>query len=162
MVKGARSYNAALERLCRYVREQEKRPSKVRNMVLAQVCQLAQPFTAEQLSKACEQDRISVGTVYNALTLFVDAGIVRAITRQRGKAATEYELITGSASRFLMICKKCGRTVELSDKAIARLIKERKYSNFNIQHFSLFVYGECKICRKRSIKNQLRSRSSIE
>lgn len=162
MIKGARSYNAALERLYRYVREQEKRPSKVRNMVLAQVCQLAQPFTAEQLSKACEQDRISVGTVYNALNLFIDAGIVRAITRQRGKAATEYELITGSASRFLMICKKCGRTVELSDKAIARLIKERKYSNFNIQHFSIFVYGECKICRRKAISIQMRSRSSIE
>ena len=162
MAKGARSYNAAQERLDRYVREQEKRPSRVRNMVLAQVCQLSQPFTAEQLIKACEQDLISVGTVYNALNLFVDAGIVRAITRQRGKAATEYELITGSASRFLMICKKCGRTVELSDKAIARLIKERKYSNFNIQHFSLFVYGECKICRKRNIDTQFRSRSSIE
>ena len=161
-MKGVRSYNSALERLNRYIREHDKRPSKVRIIVLGCVFELKQPFTAEQLLTACESERVSVGTVYNALDLFCDAGIVRAISRQRGKAATEYELITGSANKFQMICKKCGRTVDLSDKAISRLVKERKYSNFDMQHFSIFVYGECKICRKRTIKIQLRSRSSIE
>ena len=162
MAKGVRSYNSALERLNRYLRDHDKRPSKVRNIVLSCAFGLRQPFTAEQLLTACEAEHISVGTVYNSLEVFCEAGIVRAITRQRGKAATEYEIISGSASRFQMICKKCGRTVDISDKAISRLIKERKYSNFDVQHFSLFVYGECKICRKRSIKTQLRSRSSIE
>ena len=162
MAKSVRSYNRALERLHRYLLDHDKRPSKVRNIVLGCAFELRQPFTAEQLLTACQAERISVGTVYNSLELFCDAGIMRAITRQRGKAATEYEIVTGSANRFQMICKKCGRTVEISDKAITRLIRERKYSNFNMQHFSLFVYGECKICRKRTIKTQLRSRSSIE
>ena len=162
MAKGVRSYNNALERLNRYLRDHDKRPSKVRNIVLSCAFGLKPPFTAEQLLTACEAEHISVGTVYNSLEVFCEAGIVRAITRQRGKAATEYEIISGSASRFQMICKKCGRTVDISDKAISRLIKERKYSNFDMQHFSLFVYGECKICRKRNIDTQFRSRSSIE
>ena len=162
MAKGVRSYNNAQERLNRYLRDHDKRPSKVRNIVLSCAFGLKPPFTAEQLLTACEAEHISVGTVYNSLEVFCEAGIVRAITRQRGKAATEYEIISGSASRFQMICKKCGRTVDISDKAIARLIKERKYSNFDMQHFSLFVYGECKICRKRNIDTQFRSRSSIE
>ena len=162
MAKGVRSYNNALERLNRYLRDHDRRPSKVRNIVLSCAFGLRQPFTAEQLLTACEEEHISVGTVYNSLELFCEAGIVRATTRQRGKAATEYEIISGSASKFQMICKKCGRTVDISDKAISRLIKERKYSNFDMQHFSLFVYGECKICRKRNIDTQFRSRSSIE
>lgn len=66
MQKIARAYNLAQEKLARYLRENEKRPSKVRNMVLTQICQLPQPFTADQLLKACEADRISVGTIYNS------------------------------------------------------------------------------------------------
>ena len=161
-MKGTKSYKAAQDKLNAYVRENEMRPSRVRNMVLETMCQLAQPFTAEQLLKACEPEHISVGTVYNALNLFVDANIVRATKRQRGKMATEYELIAGSANCLQFVCKKCGRTVDFTDQPIARMIKQHKYNNFILQHYSLFVYGECKICRKRTIVKQYRSRSSIE
>lgn len=153
MQKIARAYNLAQEKLARYLRENEKRPSKVRNMVLMQICQLPQPFTADQLLKACEADRISVGTIYNSLETFVDANILVAFERQMGKNAAEYELITGSANRMQIICQKCGRVTNFTDKAITTLIQDRKYSNLNMQHFSLFVYGECKICRKKTLKN---------
>ena len=121
-------------------------------MVLEQVCLLPQPFTAEQLADACKAERISVGTVYNALNLFLLAQILYATNRQRGRAATEYELTVGSPTRMHIVCTRCGRVTEIHDKAIARLVQERKYSNFNMQHFSLYVYGECKICR-RQVKN---------
>lgn len=153
MQKIARAYNLAQEKLARYLRENEKRPSKVRNMVLTQICQLSQPFTADQLLKACEADRISVGTIYNSLETFVDANILVAFERQMGKNAAEYELITGSANRMQIICQKCGRVTNFTDKAITTLIQDRKYSNLNMQHFSLFVYGECKICRKKTLRN---------
>ena len=153
MQKIARAYNLAQEKLARYLRENEKRPSKVRNMVLTQICLLPQPFKAEQLLKACEADRISVGTIYNSLETFVDANILVAFERQMGKNAAEYELITGSANRMQIICQKCGRVSNFTDKAITTLIQDRKYSNLNMQHFSLFVYGECKICRKKTLKN---------
>lgn len=121
-------------------------------MVLEQACLLEQPFTAEQLRMACEQERISVGTIYNSLDLFIEAQITRAIKRQRGKASTEYEMITGAGNRMQIVCKKCGRVTDITDKAITRLVQERKYSNFTMPHFSLFVYGECKVCRKKNRK----------
>jgi len=151
-VIGIKAHNTAVKQLEAYVRENNMRPSKVRNMVLEQVCQLPQPFTAEQLVHACQSERISVGTVYNSLNLFILAQILRAHDRQRGRAATEYELIAGGPMRMQMMCTRCGRLTEIHDKAIERLVRERKYSNFNLQHFSLFIYGECKICR-RQIKN---------
>lgn len=163
MPKSVRTYSNAQEKLARYLHENEKRPSKVRKMVLEHVCQLPQPFTAHQLQEACKADMISIGTVYNALDLFIDAQIIHATNRQRGKAATEYELITGTANRMQIVCKKCGRTADFADPAITRMIKERKYSNFTIQNYSLIVYGECKVCRKKTIKRlTIRSRSSIE
>lgn len=95
-----------------------------------------------------------MGTIYNSLNTFVDAQILRATERQRGKAATEYELITGSSNRLQIVCKKCGRVTDITDKAITTLVQNRKYSNFNMQHFSLFIYGECRICRKKKIKTK--------
>ena len=118
-------------------------------MILEQVCALPQPFTADRLVKACAAQRISVGSVYNALNLFVTARILHASIRQRGRAATEYELMTDNTVRMQVVCRKCGRKTDFNDKAIARLVQERKYSNFNPQHFSLLVYGECKICRRK-------------
>ncbi|MBQ6748958.1 MAG: transcriptional repressor [Paludibacteraceae bacterium] len=156
-MKTDKTYKSALERLSGYIRANGMRPSAVRRMILEQVCALPQPFTAEQLAKACAEQRISVGSVYNALNLFVTARLLHASVRQRGRAATEYELMTDNTVRMQVICQKCGRTTDFNDKAIARLIQERKYSNFNLQHFSLFVYGECKVCRRRVAKATLNS-----
>ena len=83
MKAGIKSYKAAQDRMDKFVREHEMRPSRVRNMVLEQVCALPQPFTAEQLREACVAERISVGTVYNALNLFLDAHLLHAYTRPR-------------------------------------------------------------------------------
>lgn len=151
-------YITSLERLEQYVGAAQLRPSVVRNAVLEQVCLLPQPFTAKQLAEVCKEQRISVGTVYNSLNIFISAQILHAANRQRGKAATEYELTTTDQSRMQVMCVKCGRVSDIADKAIARLIKERKYSNFKISHFSLFVYGECKVCRNRKKLNNLKNK----
>lgn len=148
-MKVLKTYSGAQERLSAYIRTHAMRPSAVRNMVLEQVCLLHQPFTAEQLIRVCATERISVGTVYNSLNLFVKAQIIRGLQRQRGHIQTEYELINDGAKRMQFICSKCGRIVDFNDKAIARLIEERKYSNFNIRQYSLVVYGECKVCRSK-------------
>ena len=138
-----------MDRLAAYIRANGMRPSAVRKMILKQVCGLPQPFLAKQLEEACLAERISVGSVYNALDLFIKADILRATKRQRGKAATEYELALGSPVRMMVVCQRCGRRTEFNDKAIDRLVRERKYSNFNLQQYSLVVYGECKVCRKK-------------
>ena len=125
------------------------RPSPIRRSVLEEVCSLHQPFKAEQLIDACKQHRISIGTVYNSLDIFVKAGILRGAQRQRGHIATEYELIVNSANHMQFVCSKCGRTTDFKDKAITQLIGEHNYVNFTPRQFSLIVYGECKVCRKK-------------
>lgn len=155
MQKVRPTYKAAQEVLDAYVRTHDMRPSRVRNMVLEQVCLLKQPFTADQLAQACLAERITKGTVYNALKLFIEIDLLHATKRQCGLSATEYELTTANSNRLQIICVKCGRVADITDLAITRLVTERKYSNFNMQHFSLSVYGECKICRRKTIKRML-------
>lgn len=142
------TYEASDAKLRAYIHAKGLRPTKVRTMVLKQVCALPRPFTADQLVKACQPDRISVGTVYNSLNLFVEAGILRGLTRQRGQSATEYDLQTEKESVMQIICTKCGRVARMEDRAIINLVKMRRYSNFNMAHFALYVYGECKTCRR--------------
>lgn len=151
-MKGAKLYRAALLALSNYVKTHGMRPSSVRNMVLELICQLPQPFTAQQLVKACEPEHISVATVYNVLELLVDAQILHVSNRQRGKTNNEYELIVLPRPRMQVVCLKCGRVTDIQDKAIERLVEERKYTNFEMQRFSLFIYGECRTCRRRRKK----------
>ena len=148
MTSGSKTYEAALERLNAYIKAHNMRRSVVREMILEQVMALPQPFTAEQLVKACAAERISVGSVYNVLSVFIDAQLIHAIQRQRGQTATEYELTTVAQNCIQMICGKCRRATTIHDKAIEHLIATRKYSNFNPHHYTLFIYGECKHCRQ--------------
>ena len=152
-MKGAKTYEQLLEQLNEYILSHNMRPSKVRNMVLLAACQLPQPFTADDLAKKCTEERISVGTVYNVLNLLILAQILHAIQRQRGKAATEYELVRESSAHMQVVCPKCGRVSEFTEPSIIRLVHERRYSNFIAKYFTLVVYGECRVCRKKKRAN---------
>ena len=153
MIKTQKIYNTALEHMQNYLIAHNMRVTVERKMVLEQICLLKQPFTAQQLTEACLAQRLSRGTVYNNLELFLSAQILHAFTRQTGRIATEYELTNQPSPRLQFICTKCGRTVDMHDKAIERMIRERKYSNFELQTFSLTVYGQCKICRSSKRRN---------
>ncbi len=152
-MKGAKTYEQLQEQLNEYILSHNMRPSKVRNMVLRAACQLPQPFTADDLAKKCTEERISVGTVYNVLNLLILAQILHAIQRQRGKAATEYELVRESSAHMQVVCPKCGRVSEFTEPSIIRLVHERRYSNFIAKYFTLVVYGECRVCRKKQRAN---------
>ncbi len=148
-------YKAAQAQLNAYVQAHEMRRSQVRNMVLEQICRLPQPFTAAQLEEVCKAERISTGTVYNVLHVLIEASLVRPYDRGIGQTVTEYELVTEvSRSHMQIICRKCGRRTFIYDKALQRLVMERPYSNFNIQNYTLVVYGECKICRRLAVKRK--------
>lgn len=152
MKEGNEIYQAAQAQLEEYVIKHKMRHSQVRNMVLEQVCRLPQPFTAAQLEEACKAERISTGTVYNVLHLLIEASLVKIYDRGVGQTVTEYELITeASRSHMQVICRKCGRRTFFYDKAIQRMVTERQYSNFNMQNYTLVVYGECKICRRLAV-----------
>ena len=145
-------YQAAQTQLEAYVIKHKMRHSQVRNMVLEQVCQLPQPFTAAHLEEVCKAERISTGTVYNVLHLLIEASLVKIYDRGVGQTVTEYELITeASRSHMQVICRKCGRRTFFYDNAIQRMVTERQYSNFNLQNYTLVVYGECKICRRLAV-----------
>ena len=147
-------YQASLDALNAYLDAHEMRMTTVRQIVLNEICQLPQPFTAEQLEEVCRSERISKGTVYNTLKLLEDAHILHVLERQKGRTVNEYEITRAEANRMQVVCTRCGRVTEFHDKAIARLMLERRFPNFNVRHFTLLAYGECKTCSKLKKRNK--------
>lgn len=145
-------YESALEHLNAYIAEHNMRHTPEREMVLMEICEMPQPFTADKLTERCQKLRLSQGTVYNTLNLFVSARILHCFIRENGRAATEYELTTGSKSHIQIICNNCGRLAEVHDKAIEHIVASRKYSNFVPHLYTMRIYGQCKVCR--SLKNK--------
>lgn len=140
-------YEQALERLNEYIDSHQMRHTPEREIVLQLVFELPPFFTAKELEEKCKAEHLTRGTVYNSLELFVSAQILRGVHRLQGNHATEYEVIVEEQPHMWVICQKCGRVFDMKDKAVERIIMERKYTNFGVTHFSLVVYGQCKTCR---------------
>ena len=114
-------------------------------------CKL-QRFTIDELRASLNELAISRATVYNTLSLLEDAQLVRRLTKEYGVRAAQYELVRATDSVVQIICQRCGRVGIVKDPTIKRMLADKRWSNFEPDHFSLYVVGQCKVCRRRSNK----------
>jgi Fe2+ or Zn2+ uptake regulation protein len=142
-------YRSLYEQLCRYMDEHKMRHTAERFSILSAVCTL-QRFTVDDLRYALTGILISRATVYNTLELLEKAGIIRHIEKEYGVRAGQYELSYLKTSSVFIICQQCGRTREVKDTTITRVLEDKKLSNFVLERYSLYLYGRCKVCKKKS------------
>lgn len=131
-----------------YIESHHLNHTPERMMVLAAVCKL-QHFSMEQLQSELASQAISRATVYNTLILLEKAEIIQRLEKEFGVRATQYELVQATDSYVHVICQKCGRVSKLKDSTIQRMLADKRWTNFTPKHFSLYIYGQCKICRKK-------------
>ena len=135
-----------------FLNSKAKRCTHERLIILKHICSLGRNFTAEDLVKdICETQHISNATIYNTLSLFCDAHILRILPR-RQQQRSEYEITIAEANSLRFVCIRCGREVEFKSKAIDHLLRDSHFSNFDMENFSLAVYGHCKTCRRKRRK----------
>lgn len=144
-------YRLNKDRFDHYLVKHNKKHTIERETILQRACELPPPFTAEQLVNAVEKDHISQATVYNVLTLLRDAQIIH-LSGNGDQQQRMYEVIGTNNNHLQIICTKCGRVTDFKDVAITNVLHNKRFNNFNLQHFSLFAYGECKVCRKKKRK----------
>lgn len=135
-----------------YLDEHQLRHTPERFAILAAVCKL-QRFTIDELRASLENLTVSRATIYNTLSLFEDAKIVHRLSKEFGVRTAQYELVKSSDSSVRIICQCCGRVGIVKDPTINRMLADKRWSNFVPDHFSLYVFGNCKVCR-RSAKNK--------
>ena len=144
------TFGNAVERLRAYIDEHGMRRTREREVILEKVCGL-RCFSVEQLSNALTELTISRATVYNALRVFEQAGIFHRLDKEFGVRAGQYEVVQANASHIQIICQRCGRISEVRDTTINRMLADKRFTNFNPQRFSLYIYGTCKVCRRKPI-----------
>ena len=138
----------ARELFDQYIADKGLRHTPERYKVLEFACSLEPPFTAEQVVEMAKDIFISQATVYNTFVLLRDAKILHRLNRQYGQSRDQYEVMVNGNNHMQFICKRCGRVVTFKDKMIESSIRARRYNNFKLDHYTLYVYGYCKLCRK--------------
>ena len=147
-MKSLTSYNHALARLNTFIAEHKGKPSLEREKILQTICRIGTSVTPAEIIQIMKTENISRSTVYNTFKLFVLARILFPVGRA-DKAGVRYELCYDKPNHIQMICSNCGRKTEIRDTALQTQICNKKYTNFNFRHFTLYIYGECNVCRKR-------------
>lgn len=144
-------YEKAEEILTKYLSENKFRRSAERYEILKQVYANKNRFTAEELHQQVSKNfRVSPTTVYNNLDFFVRCNLV--IRHAFGTQATQYEKTIGSTAKHFLICTECGKVKEFSDKHFKAMVKVKKFQNFEMKNYTLYLSGRCKQCRKQKKK----------
>ncbi|GKX27526.1 transcriptional repressor [Vallitalea longa] len=94
-----------------------------------------------------KNDVIGMATIYRTIDILLDKGIV--IKHDFGDSAAKYELeIEKNKNHHHLICKKCGKVIEVSG-----LLKEDFYEKilrekgFQCTEYRLKIFGYCDKCR---------------
>ncbi len=141
-------YRKAYDQLCAYMDEHKLRYTPERFNILSSACKL-QRFTVDDLRNSLTELLISRATVYNTIELFEKAGIVRHIEKEYGVRAGQYEMSYLKTSSIFIICQQCGRIREMKDSTFSRILEDKRLANFVLERYSLYLYGRCKVCKKK-------------
>ena len=147
-------YKHAYQLLNEYIDKHKLRHTNERKLILSSVCSL-QRFSVEELRLSLTSLTISRATVYNALITMEKAGIVHRLEKDFGKRSVQYELRFLRTSSVKIICQNCGRISEVKDSTIQRMLEDKNFTNFIQERFSLYIYGHCKICRRKQMTRKL-------
>jgi Fe2+ or Zn2+ uptake regulation protein len=150
-------YKYNCERLRSYIQENQLRSTHERFVILRCICERREAFSPKDLCDWLTNENISQATIYNTLSLLVKARILQGIRRHPNSKQIYYELLEGENNHMQIICAKCGKVLKVKDAVIRDAILAKKIANFQAQRFSLYIYGECKVCRRPKINNKKNS-----
>lgn len=139
----------AVESFAKYLEAKKLKFTKERKVVLQEILHHRGHLEVEDLLYSLRRKKKSSSraTVYRTLELLVDSGIVRKV--DLGHGHSHYELVLGHAHHEHMICLKCGKVIEFSDKTIeGALQKLCKKSGFEHTSHRFQIFGYCKRCIK--------------
>ena len=143
-----RDMTKAIQSFTEYLNSKDLKLTRERRVVLEEIFLHRGHLDAEDLLHTLRQKkrRASRATVYRTLELLVDSGIVRKV--DLGHGHSHYEHVLGHAHHEHMICLKCGKVIEFSDRKIEGSLKkmcQKGGFEHTFHHFQ--VFGYCKDCR---------------
>lgn len=158
MMSDDKSAAVAREKLIEYLNLKKMRKTSERYAILDVVFSHNDHFKIETIYEEMEASsyHVSRSTVYNAIELFCECGIVRK--HQFRSRQSLYEKVASSGNHHHLICSECGKIKEVKDNELMKHISMHKYGSFTTSYFSLYVYGTCSACMKKMKRKNNKSK----
>jgi Fur family ferric uptake transcriptional regulator len=118
-----------------------------RELIMDLVCAADGRLTAQELCEAARSRSpgLNPATVYRNLRFLTERHLLRAVEREGG---TRYELAGPQASHHHLVCRRCGRELEIDEHATDDFFAhiERTYG-FRVDEDHLLLRGACDACK---------------
>ena len=135
-----------------YLKERRLKRSSQRTNILEIFMEEGKHITADDLYMKVKKKYPHIGyvTVYRTLHLFSAAGLGKELRFEDG--SKRYEPLCGGEHHDHLICRKCGKFMEVKEDRIEKLQAElcRRYG-FDEDYHHFEIYGTCRECRKGKI-----------
>jgi Fur family transcriptional regulator, ferric uptake regulator len=119
-----------------------------RKIIIRAVLSFKKHFNVDQLFERLTQQGhdVSRSTIYRAIPLLVQSGLIKEAISCQGKIS--YEYIYKQKHHNHLICLGCGKIIEFQSEGIERIIKEvcQRYK-FDLVEYRLGIKGYCEDCR---------------
>jgi len=124
-----------------------------RQAVIATLASGRGPMTVATIHASLRERRPNLASVYRAVNLLADAGLVRVTHTGRGRQVARYELADQfTGHHHHLICQECGSVEDLAgclitNEALVRVSRRvREASRFRITEHELRLVGVCEKC----------------
>ena len=114
------------------------------------ICNAQQHIDAKELYKraSSKDNSLSLATVYRALRLFKEQGLVNE--RRLGQLRCCYE-VKKSTDHHHLLCTGCGKVMEFESGLITRLLDEiQRRHGFKVTKAELYLEGHCQCCEEKT------------
>ncbi len=132
-----------------YIRGRDLRRTRERERILQEVFEIHGHFDVDGIYFRLKQKgvKVSKASIYRALPLFIDCGLVREVDFNEGH--WHYEHIYGHSHHNHLRCLGCGEIQEFENQFLNCLEEQlaREYGYY-IQSHHLQVQGFCPACRQ--------------
>ncbi|MGA7562681.1 MAG: transcriptional repressor [Desulfobaccales bacterium] len=138
-----------------YIRRRGLRRTPEREEILREIFAMHCHFDVDELYLKLKGkgSKVSKASIYRALPLFIECGLIREVDFRDGH--WHYEHIYGHALHCHLRCLGCGEVQEFEEPGL-QLLEERlsrKY-RYQIKGHQLQVQGYCAACRQKDWGNQ--------
>ncbi len=140
-----------LERFEEYLQTKGKRITQPRRRIVEEVFRQHDHFDADQLmasiAKAPGIEKVSRPTVYRALEVLVEAGLLRKM-ELGGRAVYEHDY--GYPQHDHMHCRECNQLIEFHSEDIQRIRDAvGRQHQFRVTGHLLIINGVCRDCMRK-------------